>query len=463
MKAFNTAAVGLLLFSEYATAQLRLLPANFRRDIGHGLVQDLKSTFRSIYGHQSEQKSKKTLVKRSDTTAQELLGEHPEKQCVLTPPKSLEPYVIPPWILNTSSIIFHPTSTRSVSVSTTKGASSTQVTTSQGVTTSQAPPPPPSPTVPSSPWKVKFSMAGESFFDGWNFWSYDDPTHGAVLYTDRGTAQSNGLIDINDEGNAIMRVETTQNVPGNRNRMSVRIESKNHFTGGLLIADIVHMPHGCGTWPAWWTNGPPVWPYYGEIDILEGVHAQTINMASTHTKPGCTIPADFGASAASSITDPRIGLVCDAIATNNIGCGQYLAEANTYGQPFNDNGGGVYAMLWDDTGIRIYFWPRGGIPDDIANKAPQPSQWGLPSARWPASQCNPWEFFKDHVTIFDTTLCGDWAGRPGSWGGAGIAGQGQSCAASTGVSTCEEYVRNNGDAFRDAYWEVKSVTLYQLS
>jgi hypothetical protein len=78
--------------------------------------------------------------------------------------------------------------------------------------------------------------------------------------------RSNGLLEVNDEGNAIMRVETTPRVSGNR--MSVRITTSNTFTGtkvyvlcnrvrslnilslgGIFVMDAVHMPTGCGTWP----------------------------------------------------------------------------------------------------------------------------------------------------------------------------------------------------------------------
>jgi hypothetical protein len=34
---------------------------------------------------------------------------------------------------------------------------------------------------------------------------------------------------------------------GSRGRDSVRIESKQLFNGGLFIADIIHMPAGCGS------------------------------------------------------------------------------------------------------------------------------------------------------------------------------------------------------------------------
>jgi hypothetical protein len=61
------------------------------------------------------------------------------------------------------------------------------------------------------------------------------------------------------------------------------------FTGGMVLMDAWHMPTGCGTWPAWWQNGPN-WPYGGEIDILEGVNEFSQNQVSIHTGSGCRIP-----------------------------------------------------------------------------------------------------------------------------------------------------------------------------
>ena len=69
---------------------------------------------------------------------------------------------------------------------------------------------------------------------------------------------------INSAGNAVMAVETTQTVAGNRR--SIRITTNYQFTGGLLVLDAVHAPTGCGTWPAFWSNGPN-WPNNGEVAI----------------------------------------------------------------------------------------------------------------------------------------------------------------------------------------------------
>lgn len=251
-----------------------------------------------------------------------------------------------------------------------------------------------------------------------------------------------------------MRVETTPKVTGNR--QSVRIHSNYVINGGLVILDAVHMPYGCGTWPAFWSNGPN-WPTNGEIDIIEGVNGYTENQSSLHTRSGCTIPQNYGASGVLAATGAD-ALNCAADETGNQGCGQLSSQANNYGKAFNDNGGGVYAMKWDTSGISVFFFPREAIPSDITSGAPQPTKWGTPVGNWPAQSCDPFTFMKDHIMIFDTTLCGDWAGN--GWQTAGAGGQGASCAASTGYSTCLDYIRNEGAAFSDAYWEVKSVKVY---
>ncbi|ETW87676.1 glycoside hydrolase family 16 protein [Heterobasidion irregulare TC 32-1] len=308
----------------------------------------------------------------------------------------------------------------------------------------------------TSNWQVAQSYTGNSFFSGWDFFTGNDPTNGIITYVDQNTAQTNNLVSINSAGNAIMRVDDTPQVSGN-DRKSVRITTQFSFNGALVIMDSVHMPTGCGTWPAFWTDGPN-WPNGGEIDIVEGVNDYTNNQATIHTNSGCSLPSSNLTSLA--ITGTVVGGTnCAALETGNQGCGVRAANVNSFGAAFNNIGGGVYAMLWDDDGVSVYFFPRSSIPADITAGAPQPNGWGLPMAQWPASSCNPSTFFHDHSAIFDTTLCGDWAS--GVWSSTGVPGQEQSCAQRTGVATCEDFVRNNGAALQQAYWEVKGVTIYQ--
>ncbi|KAF8342799.1 concanavalin A-like lectin/glucanase domain-containing protein [Cantharellus anzutake] len=361
-------------------------------------------------------------------------------------------YAIPSTTRSSTSIMFPSTTSQTVLSSSTE--SPAQSTTSASRTSSSASPATSSSMPqPSSAFTLKQFYNGSSFFNGWNFYSNNDPTQGIVNYLDHDTAFSTGLVSINSAGHAIMKIDTTPVVSGNRN--SIRIQSQIHFNGGLLMLDAVHMPHGCGTWPAFWMNGPH-WPYTGEIDILEGVHDSTQNLVSLHTDNGCNV-ADNTGSTGVSVN----GNSCSATGGANTGCGERVTTPNSYGSAFNSVNGGVYALLWDTTGLSVFWFPRASIPNDIKIDAPLPNTWGTPVARFPASACNPYQFFVDQTIIFDTTLCGTWAGSNGAWNLANSAGQGASCATSTGVSTCTAFVQNNGAAFADAYWEVVSVKLFQ--
>ncbi|KAK1226952.1 hypothetical protein PQX77_010020 [Marasmius sp. AFHP31] len=335
------------------------------------------------------------------------------------------------------------------------GGGGAQTTTSTSTSTS-AQVPTATPVNNNSPFKIVDSHSGSNFFNGWNFWTFGDPTNGIVNYVDEATARANGLLEINSAGNAIMRVETTPQVSGNRR--SVRIQTQLEIDKGLWIMDSLHVPTGCGTWPAFWTNGP-AWPFDGEFDIFEGVHDYSANQATLHTDAGCSLSSS--SSSTLGISGTVITKLTCAVGggAGNEGCGVRATTDNTYGAPFNRNKGGVYAGLIDSDGIAVWFFPRGSIPQDIENEAPLPSTWGTPMARWDAGSCSPDRYFNNQAAIFTNTLCGDWAG--GVWNNAGVPGQEQSCAQRTGFATCEEYVRNNGGGMSEAYWEVKSVKIYQ--
>jgi hypothetical protein len=114
-------------------------------------------------------------------------------------------------------------------------------------------------------------------------------------------------------------------------------------------------------------------------------------------------------------------------------------------------------VKWDKHGIMVWWFPRNKIPGDITAEQPMPDQWGTPMANFPSAQCDPYKYFYDNINIFTSTLCGDWAG--GVWNYAD-AGETQSCAAKTGYSSCEDYVRNEGASFANAYWEVAYVKYF---
>ncbi len=150
-----------------------------------------------------------------------------------------------------------------------------------------------------------------------------------------------------------------------------------------------------------WTVGlPPDFPANGEIDIIENIHERTTNLETLHTNAGCKLtPAKQGG------TIQGDG-VCDnnyerpPFQYKNQGCSvsdDITTNAPSYGTPFNNIGGGVYAMVsraskvlitftlltnlkeWTATTIKIWNFPRTNVPVDITSGIPDPSLWGTPT------------------------------------------------------------------------------------
>ncbi|OCF33123.1 hypothetical protein I316_05168 [Kwoniella heveanensis BCC8398] len=250
-------------------------------------------------------------------------------------------------------------------------------------------------------WELQIAYEGKTFFDGWDFFTKPDPTHGLVNYIDGPSAFERGNAFWTGDGKPGIQADHWSNLPVGTPRDSVRITTKSLFSGGLIIVDLALAPWSCGVWPAIWTLGyEGEWPTTGEIDILEGIQAMTNN----HTLPGCEINQTAG------LYTGTIGhTVCDS-TTGGSGCTIVSPSAASFGEPFNSAGGGVFAMLWSGDGIRMWDWTRASIPSDIASGHPRPESWGVPAAAWDASTCDPKQFFQAQVIVVNIDLCGDWAG-----------------------------------------------------
>lgn len=267
-------------------------------------------------------------------------------------------------------------------------------------------------------------------------------------YVNRDTAQSNGLINASSSNGVYIGVDhsNTASKPG---RNSVRLESTNTYTHGLVILDLAHMPGSvCGTWPAFWMLGSN-WPSNGEIDIIEGVNDQSQNQMTLHTSDGCSIEN----SGFSGTLDTSNCYVDASGQSANSGCAIQNSNTQSYGSGFNNAGGGVYATEWTGDAISVWFFPSSSIPSDISSGSPDPTGWGTPAAKF-AGSCDIDSHFNDLQIVFDITFCGDWAGADSVWGGS-------SC--SSKASTCNDYVQNNPSAFKDTYWQLNSLKVYQES
>jgi len=158
------------------------------------------------------------------------------------------------------------------------------------------------------------------------------------------------LAFVTPDGVAHMKVDNwtwlTEEQVTSVGRASVRIQTKKQYNGGLFLLDVAQAPWGCGTWPAFWSSGSE-WPGDGEIDIIENVHTSSTNQVSWHTLPGCTLtnPGNFTGTAGA--------VTCDASINYNTGCGIVDQSIASFGETFNDKGGGVYAMKWDEVSIDV--------------------------------------------------------------------------------------------------------------
>lgn len=253
-------------------------------------------------------------------------------------------------------------------------------------------------------YTLQKSYTADNFFDGFNFITGEDPTHGFVDYLDYNSAKDAGLAKVSN-GGIYLGSDSKSMSPAN-GRASVRVESKDLYTRMVLVADIAHMPEGCGTWPALWTYGNN-WPSHGEIDILEGVNSQASNEITLHTSEGCTM--NQGNQLASTKMTATPG-DCGA-GGGNTGCPQKTVSANNYGTGFNAAGGGFYVMQWDSEVISVWYAPRN---TSIANRlsattnSVDTSTLGTPLAQFSGgSGCDINSHFQSHQITLDNTFCGD--------------------------------------------------------
>ena len=163
-----------------------------------------------------------------------------------------------------------------------------------------------------------------------------------------------------------------------------------------------------------------------------------------HSSPGCTISGGSDGLLQPKSTD------CNALANGNQGCSTGDPDTGFYGPGLNANKGAVFAMEWTSSGVSIWRWKEGSAPGDVLGSNPNPSNWGKPSAQWAGGGCDWDSKFSAQNLVFDTTFCGDWAGNAF-----------QSCSAAHGGQTCQDFVANNPSAFKNAYWSVNALKVYQ--
>ncbi|CAG8981220.1 hypothetical protein HYALB_00012549 [Hymenoscyphus albidus] len=292
------------------------------------------------------------------------------------------------------------------------------------------------------------TYSGENFFDNFNYFPGPDPTEGFVKYVDQATAQQYNLTYASSRS-SVIRVDTTltntSSVPNtSTGRMSIRLSSKKQFgNNNLFIFDVKHTPLGCAVWPALWLTDDNNWPDNGEIDLYEAINVigDHPNQITLHTTKGCVM------NVKRKQTGKALQKTCLNSTNVNAGCGVDPGPV-TFGQTYNNDGGGIMAMELRREGIRAWQFRRSSIPSDITNGNPDPSTWGTATADFPSTNCDINTHFRNQSIILNISLCGTWAGRD------------YYKSADTCPGSCEDHVAANNTAFRDAYWEFGTFSVY---
>ncbi|KAF4637126.1 hypothetical protein G7Y89_g965 [Cudoniella acicularis] len=274
-------------------------------------------------------------------------------------------------------------------------------------------------------------------------------------YIDYKTAALNGLATT--DGTTVYLGTDYQNQidPNGNGRDGIQITSKQTFTHGLIISDVANMPGGiCGVGGGHRSIGN-AWPADGEIDIVAGTTVAANNIMTLFTDDSSDI--DGSPDTCFIIGDGETGTLLSSDCTDeDSGCNVQDSSDVSYGENFNENGGGVYATQWTSDYIRIWFFDRGdGIPDDITSGNPDPSGWGTPSANFENEQssCPIDDHFIDHKIVFDIDFCGDIIDS--NWSDDPICG--------AVADSCEDWVAQNPANFTQAYWAINSIKVYQIA
>jgi len=172
------------------------------------------------------------------------------------------------------------------------------------------------------------------------------------------------------------------------------------------------------------------------------------NQYALHTVPGCSQASGAWQTGVSGETD----------CSRPSGCFVSETSPNSFGEGFAMTGGGVWATQFDVAGVFIWFWSRNNLPPSIlqatSTSSIDISEWGPPSASYPACGCDIPRFFTAQQLVFDITLCGVWAGVPTVYN--------PQCFNSGPTGRCydDNVVGPGSPKYDDAYFEINYVRAY---
>eukprot|EP01084_Bolivina_argentea_P029654 55063_1 len=301
---------------------------------------------------------------------------------------------------------------------------------------------------------LNLSASGNTFFDNFVFLQDEECVQGSFTDFIANLSYGESMGYINTTANSVyIGTDMTHVLPNNaKGRTGICIGTKQLYKNGLFILHASHMPYGCGVWPSWWMTDGDYTAKVCEIDTIEGINLFNDDRTTLHTKQTCDYSSQQGNI---QMTGKWDSTNCDD--SYNVGCSIEPNVQQSYGVGFNSNGGGVFAHENNpNLGIvRMWFFTNDQVPDDIKQKKPDPNNWGKPYAAYPSGSWCPQSIFNTQKQLrLDIYFCG-WAGADATWN--------QQCSGTAQGKSCNEFVGENPTYFKDAYWAINYMDIYQLS
>jgi hypothetical protein len=288
----------------------------------------------------------------------------------------------------------------------------------------------------------------------WSYFTSADPTNGQVKYLSRPEAQEKGLAYVQgDNMMTVLRVDSTTDLPLGKPRDSCVIHlklveiPKSLMPSSFSIIAFVSCPRRhsatvslllifttCRSvvlygllFGQWALIGPsmerstlsrvsitnrgwliPIFFPLFRRHFMSGFR----NQYTFHTGENqvCSIPKQAPlVNSASAFRGTVMDTDCSSSESDDTGCAFLDTSNSSFGQGFANVGGGVFALLRNQDGIKIWYFERRLIPHDVHSAHPNPYSWRTPDAVLSADHCAVDKFFGPQWLIIDTTLCGGWA------------------------------------------------------
>ncbi|NNE29027.1 MAG: hypothetical protein HKN16_05300, partial [Saprospiraceae bacterium] len=308
---------------------------------------------------------------------------------------------------------------------------------------------------------------------------HKDPTLGDVVYDKSRWLHDDLIQDKGEEGlQAYTKFRDEETGYDSYRFTSKTFFNLNKETSKILFVFKGSFPSANGMWPAWWLNGSneapwiykdsipalddealnrhsgvgnfydtpssvnsPDWPNSGEIDIIENINGDNHIHNTIHTCPQMCDSEWNNDGLRVNCANAKPGDV-------NPGCSGSLYDIDAVE--------GTFACIWEKASVKFYYWGT----DEVVREAggpmssqPEPKSWEKKYLKNSVQlfetneECgplhNPWQCrnceestsctFRNMKMIFNTTLCGSWAGNTFD-------------DTPEAFENCQQFIRNEGKA-----------------